>query len=315
MKEHILNFIKGLGMGAANVIPGVSGGTIALITGIFERLINSIKSFNLTALKLFFTGKWKAFAKHVDLVFLVAVFLGIAVAILSVAKLFKYLFDNYPVYIWAFFFGLILASIYYVGRTVKQWNIWSILFFVVGAGIALLISFGTPAQENHNFFYLMLCGAVGTCSMILPGLSGSYVLLLMGNYEYVMIDAVNMLTTSPMEGIKIMIPVVIGAVIGLIAFAHLLSWIFKRFHDQTVALLTGFILGSLPIIWPWKAPITSMLKDNTEKVIGYHWQWPDINSEFFIALVIILLGAGIIILTESMASKKEEKTEPISPTA
>lgn len=309
MKDFIYNFLKGMGMGAANVIPGVSGGTIALITGIFERLINSIKSFNLTALKLFFTGKWKAFAEHVDLKFLVAVFLGIAAAILSVAKLFKFLFENYPVYIWAFFFGLIIASIYYVGRTVNKWNLGSILFFAIGTGIALLIAFGTPAQENHNFLYLILCGVVGTCSMILPGLSGSYVLLLMGNYEYVMIDAVNMLTTSPWEGIKILIPVVIGAVIGLLAFAHLLSWIFKNFHDQTVALLTGFILGSTPIIWPWKHAVTNALKDGTEKVVGYQWQWPAINTEFFIALVIMLLGAAIIIVTEQLASKKEKQSK------
>ena len=309
MKDFIYNFLKGMGMGAANVIPGVSGGTIALITGIFERLINSIKSFNLTALKLFFTGKWKAFAEHVDLKFLVAVFLGIAAAILSVAKLFKFLFENYPVYIWAFFFGLIIASIYYVGRTVNKWNLGSILFFAIGTGIALLIAFGTPAQENHNFLYLILCGVVGTCSMILPGLSGSYVLLLMGNYEYVMIDAVNMLTTSPWEGIKILIPVVIGAVIGLLAFAHLLSWIFKNFHDQTVALLTGFILGSTPIIWPWKHAITNALKDGTEKVVGYQWQWPAINTEFFIALAIMLLGAAIIIVTEQLATKKEKPSK------
>lgn len=309
MKDFIYNFLKGMGMGAANVIPGVSGGTIALITGIFERLINSIKSFNLTALKLFFTGKWKAFAEHVDLKFLVAVFLGIAAAILSVAKLFKFLFENYPVYIWAFFFGLIIASIYYVGRTVNKWNLASLLFFAIGTGIALLIAFGTPAQENHNFLYLILCGVVGTCSMILPGLSGSYVLLLMGNYEYVMIDAVNMLTTSPWEGIKILIPVVIGAVIGLLAFAHLLSWIFKNFHDQTVALLTGFILGSTPIIWPWKHAITNALKDGTEKVVGYQWQWPAINTEFFIALVIMLLGAAIIIVTEQLATKKEKPSK------
>ena len=309
MKDFIYNFLKGMGMGAANVIPGVSGGTIALITGIFERLINSIKSFNLTALKLFFTGKWKAFAEHVDLKFLVAVFLGIAAAILSVAKLFKFLFENYPVYIWAFFFGLIIASIYYVGRTVNKWNLGSILFFAIGTGIALLIAFGTPAQENHNFLYLILCGVVGTCSMILPGLSGSYVLLLMGNYEYVMIDAVNMLTTSPWEGIKILIPVVIGAVIGLLAFAHLLSWIFKNFHDQTVALLTGFILGSTPIIWPWKHAVTNALKDGTEKVVGYQWQWPAINTEFFNALAIMLLGAAIIIVTEQLATKKEKPSK------
>ena len=305
MRDFFINILKGLGMGAANVIPGVSGGTIALITGIFERLINSIKSFNLTALKLFFTGKFKEFAKATDFRFLCSVFIGIVIAILSVAKLFEYLFENYPVFIWAFFFGLIIASIFYVGKTVKKWNVWTILFFILGTGIALTIAFGTPAQENHNFFYLILCGIVGTCSMILPGLSGSYVLLLMGNYEYIMIDAVNKLTSSPMESIKILLPVVIGAVVGLLAFAHLLSWIFGKFHDQTVALLTGFILGSMPIIWPWKESLTNTLKDGTEKVIGYQWNWPNMNTEFLCALIIILLGIGIIVLTESLAKDKE----------
>lgn len=304
MKQHIITIIKGIAMGTANVIPGVSGGTIALITGIFERLINSIKSFNIEALKLFFTGKFKAFAKHTDLGFLCCVFLGIFIAVLSVAKLFDFLFENYPVYIWAFFFGLLLASIYYVGKTVNRWNIWSILFFILGAAIALLIAFGTPAQESDNFFYLIVCGFVGTCSMILPGLSGSYVLLLMGNYELVMIDAVNMLTTQPIESMKILLPVVIGAVVGLLAFAHLLSWIFNKFHDQTISLLTGFIFGSMPIIWPWKDQLFTTLSDGSEKVIGYHWNLPAINGEFFIALTIIIAGAAIIVVTETMANRK-----------
>lgn len=304
MKELIIHFVKGFAMGTANVIPGVSGGTIALITGIFERLINAIKSFNLTALKLFFTGKWKAFAKHVDLKFLVAVFAGIAVSILSLAKLLEYLFNNYPVYVWAFFFGLVLASVYYVGKTINKFSISAIVFALIGIGIALLIAFGTPAQQNDNFLYLIICGIVGACSMILPGLSGSYVLLLMGDYELIMIDAINMLTSSPMEGLKILLPVVLGAAIGLIAFAHLLAWIFKKFHDQTIALLSGFILGSLPIIWPWKESITTVLKDGSEKITGYHWLAPEMNTEFVIALVIALLGVGIIVLTEHLAAKK-----------
>ena len=308
MKGFIINMIKGMAMGTANVIPGVSGGTIALITGIFERLIQSIKSFDLTALKLFFTGKWKEFAKHTDFTFLFSVVIGIVIAIISVAKLFEFLFANYPVYIWAFFFGLLLASIYYVGRTVNKWSLGSVIFFLIGTGIALLIAFGTPAQENHNFFYLILCGVVGTCSMILPGLSGSYVLLLMGNYEYVMIDAVSMLTKQPMESIKILLPVVIGAVVGLLAFAHLLSWIFGKFHDQTVSLLTGFILGSMPIIWPWKDQVMTTLSDGTEKVIGYQWHLPALNGEFVWALLFILLGAAIIVVTESLGSQKPQKS-------
>lgn len=304
MKNFISNFAKGFAMGTANVIPGVSGGTIALITGIFERLINAIKSFNIEALKLFFTGKWKAFAKHVDLKFLVAVFAGIAVSILSLAKLLEYLFNNYPVYVWAFFFGLVLASVYYVGKTINKFSISTIIFAIIGIGIALVIAFGTPAQQNDNFFYLLLCGVVGACSMILPGLSGSYVLLLMGDYELIMIDAINMLTSQPGEALKILLPVVLGAAVGLIAFAHLLAWIFKRFHDQTIALLSGFILGSLPIIWPWKESITTILKDGSEKITGYHWLAPEMNLEFVIALIIALLGIGVIVVTEHLAAKK-----------
>ncbi len=304
MKEFFLNFVKGFAMGTANVIPGVSGGTIALITGIFERLINAIKSFNLEALKLFFTGKWKAFSKHVDLKFLVAVFAGIAVSILSFAKLLEYLFNNYPVFVWAFFFGLVLASVYYVGKTINKFSISAVVFAIIGIGIALVIAFGTPAQQNDNFFYLLLCGVVGACSMILPGLSGSYVLLLMGDYELIMIDAINMLTSNPVEALKILLPVVLGAAVGLIAFAHLLAWIFKKFHDQTIALLSGFILGSLPIIWPWKESITTVLKDGSEKITGYHWLAPEMNSEFAIALIIAMLGIGIIVVTEHLASKK-----------
>lgn len=304
MKELFLNFVKGFAMGTANVIPGVSGGTIALITGIFERLINAIKSFNLEALKLFFTGKWKAFAKHVDLKFLVAVFAGIIVSVLSIAKLLEFLFEKYPVFVWAFFFGLVLASIYYVGKTIEKINLTAIAFAVVGIGIALLIDFGTPAQQNDNFFYLLLCGVVGACSMILPGLSGSYVLLLMGDYELIMIDAVNMLTSSPLDALKILLPVVLGAAVGLIAFAHLLAWIFKKYHDQTIALLSGFILGSLPIIWPWKESVTTVLKDGREKITGYHWLAPEMNSEFAIAFIITLLGVGIIVVTEHLAATK-----------
>ncbi len=307
MKEFITNFLKGFAMGSANVIPGVSGGTIALITGIFERLLNSIKSFNTEALKLFFAGKWKAFARHTDLMFLLAVFAGIAASVLSLAKLLKFLFAQYPVFVWAFFFGLVLASIYYVGKTINKISIPAVLFALIGIGIAILIAFGTPSQQNDNFLYLVLCGIVGTCSMILPGLSGSYVLLLMGDYELIMIDAVSMLTSQPLEALKILLPFVLGAAVGLIAFAHLLSWIFKRFHDQTIALLTGFILGSLPIIWPWKEQIVTSLKDGNEKITGYNWLMPSIDTEFFAAILFAALGIAIIIVTETLASRKSKK--------
>ena len=296
MNQYIANFFKGLGVGSANVIPGVSGGTIALITGIFERLINALKSCNLTAIKLFFTGKFKEFAQHIDLWFLVSVGSGVLVAILSIARLFEFLFAEYPIYLWSFFFGMILVSIYYVGITIEKFN-WKVLVsFVIGTAIALFIAFGTPAKENSNFIYLMICGAVATCSMILPGLSGSFVLVLMGNYQLIMIDAVNDLN------LKILFPVAVGGVVGLLAFSHLLSWIFKNYRDITIAVLTGFILGSMPIIWPWKNDVITYFGSEA-KVTGYEYYLPELNLDFSIALVIMLIGAALIVLTEKMAKK------------
>jgi len=250
MKEYLIYFIKGVAVGVANIIPGVSGGTIALITGIFERLINAIKSFDLKAARLLFKGDWKSFATQTDLYFLIALFTGVVVAIVSLARIFDFLFHSYPVFIWAFFFGLILASVYFVGKTVERWRVSVYIAFAVGTVIALMFTFMTPATENSNFLYLVLCGVVAVCSMILPGLSGSFVLILMGNYQLVAIQAINN------RDIGILLPVLIGAVGGLIAFSHLLSWVFKRYKDQTIALLTGFILGSLGVIWPWKTAIT-----------------------------------------------------------
>ena len=297
MNQYIANFLKGIGVGSANVIPGVSGGTIALITGIFERLIDALKSFNLTAIKLFFKGDFKGFVKHTDLWFLVSVGCGVLVAVLSIAKLFEFLFAEYPIYLWSFFFGMILVSIYYVGITIKKWDWKVILSFIIGTGIALFIAFGTPAQENSNLIYLIICGAVATCSMILPGLSGSFVLVLMGNYQLIMIDAVNDFN------LKILLPVVFGGIVGLLAFSHLLSWIFKNYRNITISVLTGFILGSMPIIYPWKNDVITYYGSEA-KVTGYEYFFPEMNIEFAIAMVIILIGAGIIILTEKMAKNK-----------
>ena len=302
MKNFIVNTLKGVAMGVANVIAGVSGGTIALIVGIFERLINSLKSFNFTAIKLLFTGKFKAFAKHTDFVFLFEVLLGIAVAMISVAKLFKYLFEHYPTYIWALFFGLLIASIFYVGKTIKKWNLWVIVAFLIGIGVSLLIAFGTTAQENDNFFYLVLCGAIGSSGMILPGISGSYILVLMGDYSLV-INAIDMLTKNPMEAMKVIVPVMIGVVVGIIAFAHVLAWIFKHYHDMTISLLTGFIVGSLPIIWPWKIYENGALPMAKDNIL------PEMSAEFFIAVAIIILGAGLIIVTETIANRMKSKKE------
>jgi len=302
--KHIIYFVKGLAVGVANIIPGVSGGTIALITGIFERLINAIKSFDIGALKLLFNGKFKEFASKTDLYFLLSIFFGVFFAIVALARIFDFLFTNYPVYIWSYFFGLVLASVYFVGKTISQWTPVVIILFVLGTAIAVILSFINPAAENTNFFYLVICGVVAICSMILPGLSGSFVLILMGNYQLVAIEAVNN------RDFDILLPVMIGAVGGLIVFSHILSWVFKRFENQTIAILTGFILGSLNILWPWKHIIylndnlgNPIIKKGEMVVERYVSILPDsFNTELILALFFAIIGIASITIIELMAS-------------
>jgi putative membrane protein len=301
-REAIIVFFKGMGMGAANVVPGVSGGTIALITGIFERLIDAIKSFNLKALKLLLKFKIKDFLAHIDFWFLASLFLGVGVAIISVAKLFEFMFENYPIYIWAFFFGLVLASVYFVGKQISRWDFSTILSFLIGTAAAVAISVLNPASENSSMYYLFICGIIAACSMILPGLSGSFVLILLGNYQLVMIDAVTKMD------LEILLPVVIGALVGVLGFSYLLSWVFKKFRNQTIGLLTGFVLGSVMILWPWKNQIFAEF-GNKAKLVGYNWYLPEINSEFFIATAVILVGVLTIWLMEKYAGQVKTKEE------
>lgn len=304
--NYIIFALKGIAMGAANVIPGVSGGTIALITGIFERLIDAIKSFNLTALRLLLRGKINAFVSHTDLWFLISIFAGIILAIVTLAKLFDYLFTNYPVYIWAYFFGLVLASVYFVGKTVTKWSFSVIVAFVIGTAIAITISVLNPARENDSFFYLLLCGVAAICSMILPGLSGSFILFIMGNYKLVAIDAINH------RDMDILVPVLIGAVVGLIAFSHLLSWVLKKFHNQTISLLTGFILGSVSILWPWQKAVYltdtagAVIMKNGEGVVARYSRYmpENFSTEVMIALLFIILGVASIWGIEKAAEKR-----------
>lgn len=306
MKEYIGLLIKGIAMGTANVIPGVSGGTIALITGIFERLINSLKSFNLKALRMLLKGEIKKFTSYTDFWFLAVVLAGVIIAVITLARLFDYLFNHYPVYIWAYFFGLVLASVYFVGKTIGRWQASVIIMFIIGTSSAILISLLNPALENSHVMYIMACGAVAVCSMILPGLSGSFVLFIMGNYKLVAIDAIN--DRDP----RILIPFFIGAAIGLLAFSHLLSWILRKFKDETIAVLTGFILGSVSILWPWQHQIhlldqtgNEILKNGQPVVIDYQRYIPgSFTLETVIAVGLILIGILSIWAIERMAKKK-----------
>jgi len=306
LKFYLVLILKGIAMGAANVIPGVSGGTIALITEIFERLIDAIKSFDLKAIKLLLKGKFGSFAKHTDLYFLLAIIVGVVIAIVTLARLFDFLFNEYPVYIWAFFFGLVLASVYFVGRRISKVNTAVVLTFITGTAIAIAISFLSKGQESDNFFYLLLCGVAAICSMILPGLSGSFILFIMGNYRLVAIDAIND------RDLGILIPVLIGAAGGLIAFSHILSWVFKKFRDETISILTGFILGSVSILWPWqkeeylKDTAGELIMKDGEMVITHYSRYipEQFGNEFWIAIACVLAGILSIWIIEKLAKGK-----------
>ena len=296
--------LKGAGMGAANVIPGVSGGTIALITGIYERLIQAIKSIDIKAARLLFSGKFNELSEHINLPFLIPVFIGIGGSILTLAKVLQYLFETHAVLLWAFFFGLILASVIFVGRTIERWDVSTIGAIVVGTGIAVGISSLNPASENTGSLYLVICGVVAISSMILPGLSGSFVLTLLGNYMLVLssITELNM---------GILLPFAVGCVVGLLAFSHVLAWVFQRFRDITIALLTGFILGSLMILWPWKNEQYLMdemgeliLRKGEKLISGYEWLVPEINGYNAMALALVVVGIVSIWLIERFAEKQ-----------
>jgi putative membrane protein len=311
-KEYIINFFKGFAMGAANVIPGVSGGTIALITGIFERLIDSLKSFNIKALQLLIKGKIKEFAEYTDLIFLITVLLGTGISIISFAKILTFLFINYPIFIWSYFFGLIVASVWFVGRTIDKINFSVIFWFLFGTTVAITITILKPATENSNFWYLLLSGIVAICSMILPGLSGSFVLVLMGEYQLVLraVDNLN---------ISVLIPVALGSIIGLLAFSHLLSWLYKKYKNQTIALLTGFILGSLAILWPWQHSFDAngkmiasdkfgkLLTNIKPELLTHKRYLPELNSIVLWAIIIAVAGFLTIWLLEKSAGKKESE--------
>lgn len=289
--------LKGLAVGVANIIPGVSGGTIALITGIFERLINAIKSFGLGALRLLIKGNFKEFAKKTDLYFLISLFTGVIIAIVALARVFDFLFINYPIYLWSYFFGLVLASVYFVGKTIDKWSISAIILFVIGTAIAVVLSIINPVAENSNFFYLIICGVVAVCSMILPGLSGSFVLILLGNYQLVAIEAINN------RDLEILLPVMVGAVGGLIAFSHILSWVFKKYKDQTIAILTGFILGSLNVLWPWKNAVYlndefgDFIVKKGERVVAKYISVMPNEFDTVVALAILFAVIGIVSIT------------------
>lgn len=241
-------------MGMADVVPGVSGGTIAFISGIYEELIGSIRRFDIEAVRLLVRFRFREFWSHVNGRFLLPVFLGIAVAIFSLARLMTFFLKNHPIGIWSFFFGLIIASAILVSKQIGKWNVRTVVALLTGAALAWWITVASPAETPDTWWFVMLSGAIAICAMILPGISGAFILLLLGKYQFIM-HAVSDLN------IPVIAVFAIGAVAGIISFSHLLTWLLKRWHDATIAVLMGFMLGSLNKVWPWKL-VTETYIDN-----------------------------------------------------
>jgi putative membrane protein len=249
--------LKGMGMGAADVVPGVSGGTIAFITGIYEELVHSIKNINFRTISTLWKEGLPAFWKAVNGSFLLSVVGGILISVLTLVRILEYLLVNHPILIWSFFFGLVIGSAIFVARSIEKWNTWTIISGVAGIAIAWIITSFTPAETSEAYWFIFLSGALAICAMILPGISGSFILLLLGKYHFIL-AALN-------EGkISILAVLLTGALTGIIAFSHLLSWLLEKFHHVTIAMLAGFMIGSLNKIWPWKITVETYIDSHGE---------------------------------------------------
>ncbi|WP_265573516.1 DUF368 domain-containing protein [Venatoribacter cucullus] len=295
--QYLWLFLKGLAMGAADVVPGVSGGTIAFITGIYTELLDSIKSINLNALRTLFRQGPRAFWQAINGTFLLTLGSGILLAIVTLARGIHYLLVNHPVLVWAFFFGLIIAACWHMGREIQRWSAAVLLFLAAGAVTAALISSATPTELPLNPVTLILAGSIAICAMILPGISGSFMLLLMGMYAPV-ISAVKGLEFSVLGLFAA------GALLGLLSFTRLLSWLLHHYYQAMLALLTGFMVGSLVKVWPWKETLTTRIDSRGDLVplvqvnILPHW-----SAETLQALVLMLAGAGLVLALEWLAKR------------
>lgn len=319
LKDRIFLVIKGLAMGAANKVPGVSGGVVAFVAGFYEEFIYSLQRVNKTAFKLLINGRFKSFYNYINGRFLGLLFLGMIISYFSVSKLLDYLIVNYELYVWSAFFGMILGSIYYISKDFKAWNKSTFIALVLGTAIGVSLSFLDPAKENDNLLFVFICGIVSVSGMTLPGFSGSFILILLGNYVLLLVDSVNALydTISDifsgdfefvkdavrLRMLKVLAVFTLGSVTGLVTFSHVLNYILKHYKNITLATLVGFIIGSLGLVWPWKETIYktnsdgSFILDSTGSQIveNYTRFFPELSNETYIAIAYIVLGILIVL--------------------
>lgn len=298
--DYFIVSLKGLAMGAADAVPGVSGGTIAFISGIYEELINTISGVNFSLITTLKKQGFGAFWKQLNGNFITALLIGIVISFVSFMKLAKYLIEYHPILIWSFFFGLIVASIYFVGKQITKWNFPSILGVVIGTIVAYYITTIPASNVNDSPYFLFFAGALAICAMILPGISGSFILVILGAYK-TLSDAIHVLD------FKKLALFISGAIVGLLSFSHILKWLFKKFHNLTLAILTGFILGSLNKVWPWKKVLSWRTNSKGVEVPLLEESISPLsfegNPQVLFAIGLMLIGFLTIILLEKLGSK------------
>ncbi|MCC5923216.1 MAG: DUF368 domain-containing protein [Crocinitomicaceae bacterium] len=301
-KDWALISLKGMGMGAADVVPGVSGGTIAFITGIYEELISSLSNINFQALKLLFKSGIGAFWRHINGNFFIALFMGIGISVFSLAKLLTFLLDQYPVLLWSFFFGLVIASAWVIAQTIEKWKVFEILAILAGTLLAAWISTAQVTIDGSSNAYLFMSGAIAICAMILPGISGAFILVLLGTYGVV-------LTAIKNVEIQTILIFGLGCIVGLLSFSKLLKYLFEHFKSVVLALLTGFLIGSLFKIWPWKEKVndTPILihSDGRAEYLLQNTAPIDFSMmNFFIPVMLVMMGFSLVYFMSKIKIEK-----------
>ena len=315
-------------MGTANKVPGVSGGIVAYVAGFYEEFIYSFQKLNLKALKLLFAGRFRSLGYYVNGKFLGLLLLGELISYFTVSLGFDVLISYYPILVWAAFFGMILGSIYYLTRSYENWTSRKVMFLMAGTIVGVGTSLLDPATQNPNLLFVFFCGMVSISGMTLPGLSGSYLLILLGNYVLLMVDSVNAFLQAMVAVVQgdfswwydpaqtdlllILTVFVAGSLAGLISFSHLLGWTFKHYRDETNATIIGFITGSLGVVWPWKREIFKtnelgkiLIDNNGDNVVeNYQRYMPSFtDSHTWIAIIMVAVGFVIVYLLDHYGNK------------
>ncbi|MBR5082703.1 MAG: DUF368 domain-containing protein [Bacteroidales bacterium] len=300
--DSIKTFVKGMIMGAANVFP-ISSGTVSLVLGVFERFINAINSLRIKNFKLLFKGEFSQFGKRTDFRFLITIVLGLLAGMVLTSIFLKQTLNLYKVYTWSFFIGLIIASVVYVMKSIDKVNIKNILLVVAGMVVSFFLSIKSNPYPNDSFLYLFLCGIIGATGMVVPGVSGSHLMLLMGNYELIVTKGIPEMTKAStfLDGASILLPFVLGALVSIVMFSHLLSWLMREYRDSTLSVLAGFMLGSLPVVYPWKAP--------DAEGSTYLFSLPSWNNELLLAVVMAGLGFVTVFILELLARHSKKKQQ------